>query len=99
MFGIGKRKLIAYQIHEADAAPIRAARRDRKWMDESGERFAYRCLTLVMVNQFVWEILSTHHIRAKRDGTSHLLGLGFENIYGDGNLHVDSRLSGRVLWL
>src|SRR5439155_8535101 len=97
MFGIGKRKLIAYQIHEADAAPVRAARRDRKWMDESGERFAYRCLPLVMANQFGWEILSTHHIRAKWDGTSHLEGLQVENLYGDGNLHSHSHFGGGVL--
>lgn len=97
MFGIAKRKLIAYQVHEGDVAPIRAARRDRKWMDESGERFAYRCLPLVMANQFGWEILSTHHIKAKWDGTSRLEGLQIENLYGNGNLHSHSHFGGGVL--
>jgi hypothetical protein len=97
MFGIGKAKLIAYQLYEADTAPIRASRRERKWMDESGERFAYRCLPLVMANQFGWEILSTHHFRASWDGTSRPEGLHIENLCGDGNLHCHSHFGGGIL--
>ena len=54
-------KLTAYQIHEDDTAQIRPARRERKWMEESDQKSAYRCLPLVVANQYGWEILSTHH--------------------------------------
>jgi len=97
MFGISKRKLIAYQIHQDDAAPLRAARRTRKWMDETDQQFAYRCLPMVVANQYGWEILSTHHIRASWDGTSRADGLHVENLYGDGKLHGHSHFGAGIL--
>ncbi|HEX8076306.1 MAG TPA: DUF6065 family protein, partial [Chthoniobacterales bacterium] len=63
-------KIIAYQLHEDDFAPIRPARRERKWMDDADKKSPYRCLPLVVANQYGWEILSTHHFRATWDGTS-----------------------------
>src|SRR6267378_4011084 len=77
-------KVIAYQIHEDDTAPIRPARRERKWMEDADKKFPYRCLPLVVANQYGWEILSTHHIRAVWDGTPKPEGLYVENLYGDG---------------
>jgi len=65
-----RHKLIAYQIYEEDSAPIRAAPRERKWMEDADKKFPYRCLPLVIANQYGWEILSTHHVRASWDGTS-----------------------------
>jgi len=56
--------LIAYQVSEDDFAPIRPARRERKWMDNAHQKFPYRCLPLVVANQYGWEILSTHQVRA-----------------------------------
>jgi Family of unknown function (DUF6065) len=86
-----KRTLIAYQLHEDDWAPIRPARRERGWMDEEPYgKYAYRCLPLVIANQYGWEILSTHHIRAHWDGTSGREGVVVENLRGDGLLHAKS---------
>jgi len=86
-----ERTLIAYQLHEDDFALIRAAHRDRSWMDETQfSKFAYRCLPLVIANQYGWEILSTHHIRAHWDGTSAPEGIWIENLRGDGLLHARS---------
>jgi hypothetical protein len=51
-----ERQLIAYEIHEADDMPIEKASPLRRWMDESEERFAYRCLPLVIANQFGWTV-------------------------------------------
>ena len=93
-----ERTLIAYQIHEDDSAPIRAARRERPWMDETVfSKFAYRCLPLVIANQYGWEILSTHHIRVSWDGTSRREGLVIENLSGDGRLQAASHFGLGVL--
>jgi hypothetical protein len=89
--------LIAYQISEDDFAPIRPAPREREWMDRAYRKFPYRCLPLVMANQYGWEILSTHHIRASWDGTSRPEGLLVENLYGDGCLHCHSHFGEGVL--
>ncbi len=83
-------KLIAYQISEDDSAPIRPAPRERRWMDDTDRKFPYPCLPLVVANQYGWEILSTHRLRASWDGTSGPEGLHVENLYGDGPLHCHS---------
>jgi uncharacterized protein DUF6065 len=83
-------RLVAYQINEDDSAPIRPAPRERRWMDDAQRKFPYRCLPLVVANQYGWEILSTHRIRASWDGTSKAEGLHVENLYGDGPLHCYS---------
>jgi hypothetical protein len=90
-------KVTAFQIHEDDFAPIRPARRERKWMEDAEKKFPYRCLPLVVANQYGWEILSTHHIRAVWDGTSSPDGLSVENLSGDGSLHASSHFGAGVL--
>ena len=90
-------KLIAYQISQDDSAPIRPAPRERKWTEHADERAPYRCLPLVMANQYGWEILSTHHVRASWDGTSKPDGVHVENLYGDGPLHCHSHFGEGVL--
>jgi hypothetical protein len=90
-------KVVAYQIHEDDSAPIRPARRERKWMEDADRKFPYRCLPLVVANQYGWEILSTHHLRAEWDGTSGPDGLTVENLSGDGVLHASSHFGAGVL--
>ena len=96
---VGKQplKVVAYQIDEDDFAPIRPARRERKWMEDADRKFPYRCLPLVVANQYGWEILSTHHIRAVWDGTSGADGLSVENLSGDGDLHASSHFGVGVL--
>src|SRR5438105_15531572 len=90
-------KLIAYQIYERDFAPIRPAPRERKWMDDADERAPYRCLPLVIANQYGWEILSTHHVRASWDGTSGPESLSVESAYGNGGLRCQSHFGEGVL--
>jgi hypothetical protein len=90
-------KLVAYRINEDDSAPIRPAPRERRWMDDADRKFPYRCLPLVVANQYGWEILSTHHFRASWDGTSKPEGLYVENLYGDGLLHCQSYFGEGVL--
>jgi hypothetical protein len=90
-------KVVAYQIHEDDTAPIRPARRERKWMEDAEKKFPYRCLPLVVANQYGWEIISTHHIRAEWDGTSAPDGVTVENLSGDGVLQATSHFGAGVL--
>ncbi len=90
-------KLIAYQINEDDSAPIRPASRERRWMEDADKKFPYRCLPLVIANQYGWEILSTHHVRASWDGTSGPEGLYVESLRGDGRLHCHSHFGEGVL--
>lgn len=49
-------RLTAFRV-AADAMPIRPAAATREWMEQTGERFAYRCLPLVIANTHGWEIL------------------------------------------
>jgi Family of unknown function (DUF6065) len=50
--------LLALQINPGSAVPQAAPVR-RDWMDSSGDRFAYRCLPLLLGNQAGWVIAST----------------------------------------
>ncbi len=47
---------------------IRPASVRRAWMDETPERFAYRCLPLTIANSFGWEILSPVAFEATWNG-------------------------------
>jgi hypothetical protein len=60
-------KLIAYTIGDADI-DIRPAQRERQWMDDTQERFAYRCLPLNVANAYGWEIRSPGGFTAIWDG-------------------------------
>ena len=48
--------LYAYEIHNSAGMPIVSAPTDREWMDATTQRFAYRCLPLVLANQAGWLI-------------------------------------------
>lgn len=50
-------RLTAYRL--GPVVPVlRPATPRRQWMDETTDRYAYRCLPLTMGNQFGWELLS-----------------------------------------
>jgi hypothetical protein len=66
-------------------------------MDDANRKFPYRCLPLVVANQYGWEILSTHHVRVSWDGTSRREGLSVEDLYGNGCLHCHSHFGEGVL--
>src|SRR5436190_17173378 len=61
-------KLMAYRIHNVPSMPIVPASAMREWMDKTHERFAYRCLPLLIANQHGWFILNTHRIRCVWNG-------------------------------
>jgi len=61
------KELTAYVI-DGHELRIRPAPMERRWMDETGERFAYRCLPLNIANAHGWEILCTAGFSAIWDG-------------------------------
>ncbi len=63
-------KLIECFIEERADFRMRPAPLSRQWMDESPDKYAYRCLPLAIANTHGWEILSTETFQAKwRGGT------------------------------
>ena len=62
-------EMIAYQIGPIYAGLCRASSQ-RAWMDPTSERFAYRCLPLVIANQLGWDILNPVPLRARWLGGS-----------------------------
>lgn len=68
------REMVGYVL-DGHSFRIRPAPLERKWMDESDQRFAYRCLPLNIANAHGWEILCTAPFSAIWDG-----GPGKENI-------------------
>jgi len=61
------KQLVAYVLEGHDFH-IRPAPLERPWMDETAQRFAYRCLPLNIANTHGWEILCTSAFSAIWDG-------------------------------
>jgi hypothetical protein len=61
-------QLIAWDIHGDAAYPLTTAPVARQWMDETAQRFAYRCLPLVIANQAGWMIRCPFGFTAKWNG-------------------------------
>ena len=66
-----KLEITAYEVVE-NPPSIQTADRKRKWMDDTQDRFAYRCLPLSIANQTGWEILSPAGFTARWNGKSDL---------------------------
>ena len=54
--------IIAYCINRDLAVPIVPATPTREWMDDTPDRFAYRCLPLLIANQAGWFLLNDQRI-------------------------------------
>lgn len=63
--------LTCYQISE-NPCRIVPGRSDRQWMDETDQRFAYRCLPLSIANAMGWEMLLPSRVVARWNGGSRL---------------------------
>lgn len=70
-----QRRLIAYDLDPQSNMPLEPAPTDREWMDRSGNRFAYRCLPLVIANQSGWVIRSPIEFRVRWNGGSQIADL------------------------
>jgi hypothetical protein len=59
---------IAHEILPAPDMPLEPAPAARLWMDESRDRFAYRCLPLVIANQSGWVIACPRNFAVRWNG-------------------------------
>jgi hypothetical protein len=70
-------KIIAYVL-DGYQVDIRPAPVERDWMEETDQRFAYRCLPLNIANGFGWEVLCNSGFAATWDGGSSLEAINIE---------------------
>jgi hypothetical protein len=78
---IGKLTLVAYPVDGHDIE-IRPAPVGRDWMEQTDQRFAYRCLPLNIANTYGWEILCASGFVAVWNGEP---SLGAISIISDGD--------------
>jgi len=64
-------KLTAYVL-DGHTVNMRPAPVERTWMEETGDRFAYRCLPLNIANAYGWEILCNAGFTAEWNGENGL---------------------------
>src|SRR6185503_19879409 len=57
-----QQSIIAYCINRDLAVPIVPATPTPRWMDDTPDRFAYRCLPLLIANQAGWFLLNDQRI-------------------------------------
>jgi hypothetical protein len=79
-------KLLCYQIGEG-APRIVPGRPERSWMDETRNRFAYRCLPLTIANSMGWELLCPHKVTVKWNGGPELQDIRVEQEAEGAALH------------
>lgn len=61
-------KIVAYEIYRQNDMPLSPAPVNRQWMDDSQQRFAYRCLPLTLANQAGWVIANPTAFEASWTG-------------------------------
>jgi len=74
--------LIAYRVSPEPNTTLVPAPASRGWIEATNERFARRCLPLMMANQAGWFLLNTHAFRATWDGDDGPAGLHLEYLSG-----------------
>ena len=78
----GRPALAAYQIYDRTPMRLVPADSQRAWMDATRQRFAYRCLPLLMANQAGWFVLSGHDVRVTWSGGPELNAVTIEMLGG-----------------
>jgi len=74
--------LIAYRLNQTKM-PLVTAYTNREWMDQTANRFAYRCMPMLIANQAGWMVLSGHDIGVIWDGRQTNEGLKIKCLSGD----------------
>lgn len=65
----------AYLLPDHEPMSIVPASKFRDWMDDVHGHYAYRCLPMLMANQWGWVVLNSHRIALHWDGTNGVGGL------------------------
>ncbi|MHC5114158.1 MAG: DUF6065 family protein [Planctomycetota bacterium] len=90
-----ERTLTAYEVTEHPMT-LAAPARSRAWMDATPNRFAYRCLPLVIANQIGWDVLCPVAFTATWDGTDSPNGITID-FAGEVSDMVHAHFGGGVL--
>ena len=91
-------ELLAYRLH-AGAPPLVCAPSSRAWMDATDERFAYRCLPLLIANQAGWFVLNDCHFEAIWDGKQDPSGVRIRHLSKHATGSVTSHFGdGIITW-
>lgn len=78
---------------DSTAPRIRAAPAAREWMDDTPDRFAYRCLPLTIANTHGWEILCPASIEIYWNGGVGLSDLAVRPLEGSPEAATDFAVS------
>ena len=90
-------RLIAYVV--GDKYAIEPGTQKRVWMDETPDRFAKRCLPLLIANQMGWTILNPRSFTAIWNGHPTTDGISIDTGSVTGRAPVDSHFgSGILTW-
>ena len=90
--------LSAYRLNPA-RMPMVPGVSARAWMDATPNRFAYRCLPMLIANQAGWYVLTEHGVSASWDGTERIEGLKVEYTAGEAPFPALSTFgSGILTW-
>jgi len=93
------RQIIAYEVDQQNKLPIVVASRERPWMQQTPQRFANRCLPMLIANQSGWHILNIGKIAVTWDGGAGTENLRVEHIGGKASPFVGSHFgSGILTW-
>jgi hypothetical protein len=90
-----KMQIIAYEVVDEPMA-LRTAVRTRQWMDDSVDRFAYRCLPVAIANQMGWDVLCPVAFTAKWNGKEDLSAIKI-NFHGKASPLVCSHFGHGIL--
>jgi hypothetical protein len=74
--------LVAYRLGPEPAPRLVSAPISRAWMDHTDQRFAQRCLPLLIANQAGWFILNSHTIVVRWSGGNEPAALQIEYVTG-----------------
>ena len=91
--------LTAYVINASVSLPLLPAPRARPWMNATNERFANRCLPLLIANQAGWILVSGHSLRVSWNGRNDIGGVTVEYLKGGPPFPASSHFGyGIVTW-
>lgn len=90
-------ELIAYRVTNWPPMRLVRARRSREWMDATQQRFAYRCLPLLIANQAGWWVLNSHPIRAVWTGGWDKSCVRIQSLDGETNVPASGHFGEGVL--
>ena len=71
-------ELVAYTLHDDPDVPLLPGPVARAWMEETAERYANRCLPLLIANQSGWLLLNPSTVFLTWDGSPGLAGVTIE---------------------